>query len=142
MEEDSKAFTAFTVGPLGFYECEQMPFGLTNAPATFQWLMQSCLGNLHLHYCIIYLDDVIVFSKTTGEHLLRLRAVFEKLKKAELKLKPSKCEFFKQELTYLGHVVSKCGIQTNPKKVEAICKWPVPTNVTKVRSFLGFTNYY
>ena len=78
MEEDSKAFTAFTVGPLGFYECECMPFGLTNAPATFQWLMQSCLGNLHLHYCTIYLDDVIVFSKTPEEHLLRLTAVFWK----------------------------------------------------------------
>ena len=62
IEEDSKAFTAFTVGPLGFYECECMPFGLTNAPATFQWLMQSCLGNLHLHNSIIYLDDVIVVS--------------------------------------------------------------------------------
>ena len=59
----------------------------------------------------------------------------------ELKLKPLKCEFFKQELTYLGHVVSKSGIQTDPKKVEAICKWPVCTNMTEVRSFLGFTNY-
>ena len=119
-----------------------MSFRLTNAPATFQWLMQRCLGNLHLHYCIIYLDDVIVFSKTLGEHLLRLRAVFEKLKKAELKFKPSKCKFFKQELTYLGHIVSRSGIQTDPKKVEAIHKWPVPTNVTEVRSLLGFTNYY
>ena len=63
MEEDSKALTAFTVGPLGFYKCECMPFGLTNAPATFQWLMQSCLGNLHLCYCIIYLDDVLFSPK-------------------------------------------------------------------------------
>ena len=93
MEEDSKGLTAFTVGSLGFYECECMPFGLTNAPATFQWLMQSCLGNVYLHYCIIYLDDVIVFSQTLKEHVIRLRAVFEKLKQAELKLKPSKYEF-------------------------------------------------
>ena len=120
MDEDSKAFTAFTIGPLGFYQCEHMPFGLTNAPATFQWLMQSCLGNLHLQYCIIYLDDVIVFSKTLEEHLLRLRAMFQKLKQVGLKLKPSKCELFRQELIYLGHVVSKNGIQTDPKKVEAI----------------------
>ena len=119
-----------------------MPFGLSNAPATFQWLMLSCLGNLHLQYCIIYLDDIIVFSKTPEQHLTRLRAVFEKLKRAELKLKPSKCEFFKHKLTYLCHVVSKNGIQTDSKKVEAIHKWPVPTNVTEVRSFLGFTNYY
>ena len=136
MEEDSKAFTAFTVGPLSFYECECIPFGLTNAPATFQWLMQSCLGNLYLHYCIIYLDDVIVFSKRLEEHLLKLRAVFEKLKQAGLKLKPLKCELFRQELVYLGHVVSKDGMQTDPKKVEAIHKWPVPTKVTEGRSFL------
>ena len=114
VEEDSKAFTAFTVGPLSFYECEQMPFGLTNVPATFQWLMQSCLGNLHLHYCIIYLGDVIVFSKTPEEHLLRLRAVFEKLKQGGFKLKPSKFEIFRQELIYLSHEVSKKGIQTDP----------------------------
>ena len=76
MEEDSKALTPFAVGPLGFYECKQMSFGLTNAPATFQWLMQSCLGNLHLQYCVIYLDDIIVFSKTPEEHLTRLPAVF------------------------------------------------------------------
>ena len=91
-------------------------FRFTNAPATFQQLMQSCLGNLHLHYCIIYFDDVIVFFKTPEEHVIRLRAVFEKLQQAGLTLKPSKCELFRQELTYLGHVVSKDGIQTNPKK--------------------------
>ena len=118
-----------------------MPFRLTNVPATFQWLMKSCLGSLHLQYCIIYLDDIIVFSKTPEEHLIRLRAVSERLKKAEF-IKPSKCELFNQELTYLGQVVSKHGVQTDSKKVEAICKWPVPTNVTEVRSFLGFTNYY
>ena len=142
MEENSKALTAFTIRPQGFYECKKMPFRLTNAPATFQWLMQSCLGNLHLQYCIIYLHDVIVFSKTLEEHLITLRAVFEKLKRAELKLTPSKCEYFRQELTYLGHVVSKNGIQTDSNKVEAIHKWPMSTNVTEVRSFVGFTNYY
>ena len=76
------------------------------------------------------------------EHVFRLRAVFEKLKQARLKLKPSKCELLRQEFIYLGHVLSKDGIQTDSKKVKAICKWPVPTNVTEVRSFLGFTNYY
>ena len=105
-------------------------------------LMQSCLGNVHLQYCIIHLDDIIVFSKTPQEHLVKLWAIFKKLKKAEFKLKPSKCEFCKQELTYLGHVVSKNGIQTDCKKVNAIWKWPVPTNVTEVHSFLGCTNYY
>ena len=69
MDEDSIPLTTFTVAPLGFYECVRMPFGLTNAPATFQRLMESCLGDLHLKYCIIYLDDIIIFSKTPGEHL-------------------------------------------------------------------------
>ena len=77
MEEDCKVLTAFTVGPLEFYECDRMPSGLTNAPTTFQHLMQSCLGNLHIQNCIIYLDDIIIFSKTPKEHLGRLRAVFE-----------------------------------------------------------------
>ena len=84
------------MGPLGFYECVQMPFGLTNVPATFQCLMESCLGDLHLKWCIIYLDDIIVFfSKTPEEHIQRLRGVFEKLFAAGLQLKPSKCEIFK-----------------------------------------------
>ena len=77
MEEDCKALTTFTVRPLGFYECNRMPFGLNNSPTTFQLLMQSCLGNLHLQNCIIYLDDIIIFSRMPKEHLVRLRAVFE-----------------------------------------------------------------
>ena len=95
MTEASKPLTAFTVGPLGFYECVWMPFGLTNALATFQHLMESCLGEMHLKWCIVYLDDIIVFSKTPEEHIERLRGVFEKLSAAGLRLKPSKCEFFK-----------------------------------------------
>ena len=120
MDEASKPLTAFTVGPLGFYECERMPFGLTNAPATFQRLMESCLGDLHLNWCIIYLDDVIVFSKTPKEHIERLRGVFHKLFLAGLKLKPKKCEFFKSKIAYLGHIVLAKGIETDPKKVEAV----------------------
>ena len=116
MTEDSKPLTAFTVGPLGFYGCVQMPFGLTNAPATFQQLMETCLGELHLKWCIIYLDEIIVFSKTPEEHIERLRSVFEKLAAAGLKLKLSKCEFFKSRVTYLGHIVSNNSIETDPKK--------------------------
>ena len=97
---------------------------------------------MHLKWCIIYLDDIIVFSKTPEEHIERLRGVFAKLTAAVLKLKPSKCEFFKSKVNYLGHIVSKEGIETHPKKIEAIEKWPVPKTVTEVRSFLGFTNYY
>ena len=141
MEEESKPLTAFTVGPLGFFKCERMPFGLTNAPATFQRLMESCLRDLHLNWCIIYLDDIIVFSETPQEHIRRLCRVFQKLASAGLKLKPSKCEFF-EKITYLGHVVSEKGIEVDPKKTEAVQKWPIPKTVTDVRSFLGFTNQY
>ena len=132
MKEESKPLTAFTVGPLGFYECERMPFGLTNAPATFQHLMENCLGKVHLSWCIIYLDDIIVFSDSLSEHLHRLRGVFAKLDKAGLKLKPSKCEFFKTRITYLGHIVSSKGIETDLKKVEAVKNWTVPRTVTDV----------
>ena len=94
MDEESKPLTAFTVEPLGFYECERMPFRLTNAPATFQRLMETCFGDLNLHWCIIYLDDIVIFSKDLASHLERLGAVFWKLEEAGLKLKPSKCELF------------------------------------------------
>ena len=120
MDKESKPLTAFTVGPLGFYECKRMPFRLTNAPTTFQCLMESCLGELHLNWCIIYLDDIIVFSKTPEEHLERLQGIFDKLATAGLKLKPSKCGFFKSKITYLGHIVSAAGIETDPKKIEAV----------------------
>ena len=142
LDESSIPLTAFTVGPLGFYECVRMPFGLTNAPATFQRLMESCLGELHLEWCIIYLDDIIIFSKNPDDHLTRLEGVFERLAKAGLKLKPSKCEFFRNSLKYLGHIISRDGIATDPKKVAAISNWPKPKTVTEVRSFTGFTNYY
>ena len=95
MTEASKPLTAFTVGPLGFCKCVWMSFGLTNALATFQCLMETCLREIHLKWCIIYLGDIIVFSKTPEEHIERLRGVFEKLSAAGLRLNPSKCEFFK-----------------------------------------------
>ena len=143
LTEASRPLTAFTIGPLGFYECVRMPFGLTNAPITFQHLMESCLGEMDLKWCIIYLDDIIVFfSKTPEEHIERLRGVFEKLSAAGLRLKPSKCEFFKSRITYVGHIVSKDCIETEKKKVIAIQEWEIPKTVTEVHSFLGFTNYY
>ena len=125
LAEASRPLTAFTIGPLGFYECVQMPFGLTNGPATFQHLMESCLGEMHLKWCMIYLDDIIIFSKTPEEHIERLRGVFEKLSAAGLRLKPSKCEFFKSKITYLGHIVSKDGIETEKKKITTIQEWPM-----------------
>ena len=119
-----------------------MPFGLTNALATFQCLMESCLGEMHLKWCIIYLDDITVFSKTPEEHIERLRGVFKTLSAAGLRLNLSKCEFFKSRITYLGHIVSKDSIEMEKKKVIAVQEWPIPKTVTEVCSFLGFMNYY
>ena len=142
MAEECKAYTTFTCGPLGFYEFDTMPFGATNAPATFQRLMHDCLEDLNMRWCIVYLDDIIIYNDTKEEHLERLEVVFQKLAAAGLKLKPSKYFFFKEEIDYLGHVVSGEGISTNPKKVEAVTKWPTPQTVYDVRSFLGFVGYY
>ena len=98
MDGESKQYTAFTLGSMGLYECESMPFGLCNALPTFQRLMQNCLGELNLTYCLIYLDDVIVFSKMPKEHLQRMHVVFDRLCEHGLKLKPSKCDVFKLEI--------------------------------------------
>ena len=95
LKEKDKAKTAFQVGTLRFYECNRMPFGLCNAPATFQRLMERCMGELNLRDCLIYLDDIIIFSSTFEEHAERLQAVFERLQENNLKLKPSKCKLFR-----------------------------------------------
>ena len=107
MAEESKQFTTFTLGSMGLFKCDRMPFGLCNAPATFQRLMQNCLGELNLTYCLIYLDDVIVYSKASEEHLQRMCVVFDCLLEHGLKLKPTKCDLFGTELIYLAHHVSK-----------------------------------
>ena len=101
MEEASKQYTIFTVDKLGFFKCNCMPFGLCNAPGTFLRLMQNCLGKLNLIYCLIYLDDLIVFLQTAEEHLHRLCVVFDWLTEYNLKLKLSKCSLFKEEINYL-----------------------------------------
>ena len=142
LDEDSKQFTAFTAGPLGFYECNRMPFGLCNAPATFQRLMQEVLGDLFLRGVVVYLDDIIIHSKTVQEHFRLLREVFSRLRKAGLKLSPSKCKFFQETIEVLGHVVSGDGIACDEKKLDAVRKWPVPQDVTDLQRFLGFTGYY
>ena len=102
---ESQQYTAFTVGNLGFYEFTHMPFRLCNAPATFQHLMQNTLGELNLMYCVIYLDDVIVFGCTEEEHLEHLHIMFERFWEFNLKLKPSKCFFVQSEIVYLAHHV-------------------------------------
>ena len=142
MAEDSKQYTAFTLGSMGLYECESMPFGLCNAPPTFQRLMQNCLSKLNLTYCLIYLDDVIVFSDMPDEHLQRMRVVFDCLREHGLKLKPSKCEVFKSEINYLAHHVSQKGVLLSKKNLESITQCPPPDTYTKVKSFVGLVGHY
>ena len=117
MDEESKQYTAFTLGSMGLYECESMPFGLCNAPPTFQRLMLNCLGELNLTYCLIYLDDVIIFSRMEEEHLERMPVVFDRFWEHGLKLKPSKCEVFKAKINYLAHHVSKRGVLPSKKNL-------------------------
>ena len=110
MAQELQQYTAFTVGNLRFYEFTHMPFGLCNGPVTFQHLMQNILGELNLTYCVIYLDDVIVFGCMEEEHLERFRIVVERFREFNLKLKPSKCSFFQLEIIYLAHHISRRGI--------------------------------
>ena len=140
--EEDKHKTAFSVGSLGFWECNRMPFGLKNAGATFQRMMEECLGELQPSKCLVYLDDVIVHATTFEQHLENLDMVFQKLHQYGLKLKPSKCSFFKDRLQYLGHVVSAYGVETDPEKTEALRTWPVPKNTKELHTFLGVTGYY
>ena len=142
MAEESKQYTAFTLGSMGLFECDRMPFGLCNAPTMFQRLMQNCLGKLNLTYCLIYLDDVIVYSKDPEQHLARMRVVFECLREHGLKLKPSKCDLFKSEIIYLAHHVSKDGVKPSHKNVPSILECPILKTFTDIRSFTGAVGHY
>ena len=122
MAKDSQQYTAFTVGSMGVYEFLRMLYGLCNAPATFQRLMQNCLGELNLTYTLIYLDDVIVFSRTEEEHLHRLRVIFAHFLEHGLKLKPSKCHFLQDEITFLGHEISAEGMKLGMANLKAIAE--------------------
>ena len=141
VREEDKPKTAF-VSKSGLYEFQFMPFGMVNAPSTFERCMETILRGLHWKTCLIYLDDIIVFSETIEEHLSRLTEVLTRIRDAGLKLKTSKCHFFKREVVFLGHIISESGISTDPAKIESIQNWKTPTNVHEVRSFMGLCSYY
>ena len=119
-----------------------MPFGLCNTPATFQRIMQRVLTGLEYKSCFIYLDDVLVASKTFRDHLTHLCEVFDRLRSSNLRLKPRKCELIRDKVPFLGHVVYTQGIEPDPAKTEKIKNYPTPTDVTEVRRFLGLASYY
>lgn len=133
--------TAFVCSE-GLFEWTVMPFGLCNAPATYQRMMQEILSGYFWNFCVCYIDDILIYSKTFEEHLEHLRLVLKRVSAAGLLLKPSKCEFVKREINFLGHVVSGDGIRTDPKKIQKIENFPVPTSPTEVKSFLGLAGYY
>lgn len=139
--EQDKHKTAFST-PMGLFEANRMPFGLQNAPSTFQRLLTCCFGDMNFTHLLIYLDDIIVFSKSFDQHLERLQLVFDRLRDHGLKLKPAKCQFVQKEVNYLGHLVSANGIRTDPEKIGKVKDWPTPTNRKEVLQFLGFAGYY
>ena len=126
----------------GAFKFKVLPFGLSNAPAVFQRLMNMVMRGLTWEACLVFLDDIVVMSKTFEQHLERLRAVFGRLKSANLKLKPSKCRLFQIKVKFLGSIVSANGIEPDPKKLKAIADWPVPRNLTELRAFVGLASYY
>ena len=126
----------------GSYQLTVLPFGLCNAPATFERLMDLVLSGLNYEVLLVYLDDIIIFSKDLNVHFLRLELLFLRLEAAGLKLKPSKCHILQTRVLFLGHVVSAEGISTAPDKINLVKSWPRPTNVREVRSFVGLCSYY
>lgn len=141
MEEEDKCKTAF-VTPMGFWEFNRMPQGVTNAPSTFQRVMEKCMGNMNLSEVLVFLDDLIVFSDTLEEHEERLLKVLHRLRDFGLKLSPEKCQFFRTSVRYLGHIVSANGVETDQAKIASLTTWPRPTNISELKSFLGFAGYY
>ena len=141
LEEGAKPKTAFAT-PWGTYQFKRMPFGLSNGPATYSRLMQMALQGIPTSVALPYLDDTIVHSSSMQQHFHALDQVLGAHAKAGLKLQPSKCQLFQEEIEYLGHMVSKHGIRPVPEYTQVIADWPLPHCKTEVRAWLGKTGYY
>ena len=141
MDEHDMCKTAFTTRN-GQYNFRRMPFGLCGAPQSFQRVMAAILRHQNWKNCLIYLDDICIFGKSLKEHNERLRSVLNCLAKAGVKLSPSKCVFMRREVTYLGHVIDKHGIRTDPSKISKIREWPTPKTVKELKTFISLCGYY
>lgn len=141
MAEDAKEKTAF-ITHNSLYQFNVLPFGLCNSPATFQRLMTHALRGLEWDICLIHIDDLIISSRAFDEQVTHLEQVLKRLRDANVRLKPSKCYFVQSKVEYLGQVVSAVGLSPNPSKIKAVQEFPIPTNTTGVKAFLGLCNYY
>ncbi|GJS18866.1 putative reverse transcriptase domain-containing protein [Tanacetum coccineum] len=141
VHEDDIPKTAFRTR-YGHFEFTVMPFGLTNAPAVFMDLMNRVCRPYLDKFVIVFIDDILIYSKTREEHVEHLRLVLELLKREKLYAKFSKCEFWLREVQFLGHVINGNGIHVDPSKIEAVKNWKAPRTPSEVRSFLGLAGYY
>ena len=139
--EEDVPKTGFTT-PFGHYQFKVMCFGLSNAPGTFQKLMNKLFSKQLYKYVVVYLDDILILSKSPEEHVQHLREVLSILRANRLFAKLSKCDFNMPQVLYLGHVVSQDGLSVDPKKVATVRDWPVPKDIHVLRCFLGLTNYF
>jgi hypothetical protein len=133
--------TAFNTH-IGKYEWRVMPFGLTNALSVFQTVMNRLFGAALNKFLCVYLDNLLISSRTPAEHLQHLQWILERLKSSDLKARLSKCHCFRSQLQFLGHIVSAKGLAPDPAKVETIVNWPSPRSLLEIRSFLGLENYF
>ena len=138
---ESREKTDF-ITPDGLWQFKKMPFGLCNSPASFQRMMDIVLSGQKWNTCLIYLDDVVVFSRTFAEHLENLNRVLLAIRQAGLRLKINKCHFGETRLHMLGHVVDSAGVHPDPEKVRAVKDFPTPTDVKSIQSFVGLCSYY
>lgn len=141
VSKNDQKLTAFST-PFGHYEYVRMPFGLKNAPSTFQRLMNSVLRKYINKICVVYMDDILIFSTSIEEHVESIRLIFDELTKANLKIQIDKCSFFRKETEYLGHILTDKGVSPNPSKVAQISKLQIPKTQKQIKCFLGMTGYY
>ena len=141
MHPDSRKYTPFA-SRSGEYHYLQMPFGLLNSCQSFEKLMEITLAGLQWSKLVIYVDDVLTYSKTVEGMLENLEEVFKRLQRANLKLKPTKCKLFQTTVGFLGYVVSNRIVSTDPKKIQTVEQWDQPKIVKQVRAFVGFCQYY
>lgn len=141
MDDNDAPKTAFST-PYGHYEFNRMPFGLKNAPATFQRLMDLVLAGLQGIELFVYLDDIVLYASSLREHKIKFEKLAARLRQANLRLQPDKCEFLRREVTYLGHIISESGVKPDPQKIQAVKEFPQPTNAKGIKQFLGLAGYY